>query len=270
MPDLETTSQPSRTEMPAGSMQPTRMNRDSATQSRAWRYAAPRALQGQVDQGPQLHADPRFWLRVAVAALATFTVGAAWAVIVARFGGWTHGLPRELDLLARVHRQLPTALDWIVVQMPWLGTNFVFIPVLGPACWYLWLKLRRPDLAIIVGVTTVGNYLIGMALKLAFERPRPALWHARGEYTGSGYPSGHVMAVTSVVGVIAVLLYEKRGAISPLVVWVTLLIATCYSRLYLGVHWPSDVDGGLLAGGTWFVGILWANRTRGRATLSVR
>jgi membrane-associated phospholipid phosphatase len=248
------------------------MSAESTTRPRAWRYAEPRAPQGEVDRRPELQANPRFWLRVAIAAGATFTVGAAWAVIVVQFGGWTHGLPREVDLLARLHRQLPIVVDWVVVQLPWLGTNLVFVPVLGPACWYLWQKRRRPDLAIIVAVTMVGNYVLGTALKLAFERPRPALWVGRGEYTGSAYPSGHVMAVTSVIGVIAMLLYEKRGAVSPVVAWMMLLIATCYSRLYLGVHWPADVVGGLLAGGTWFVGILWATRAggavRSAATLS--
>jgi undecaprenyl-diphosphatase len=208
-----------------------------------------------------LQADRRFWLRVAIAAGATFTVGAAWAVIVVQLGGWTHGLARDVDLLARLHRQLPTVLDWFVVLLPWLGTNLVFIPVLGPACWYLWQKRGRPDLAIVVAATTIGNYIIGMALKLVFERPRPVLWVARGEYTGTAYPSGHVMAMTGVIGVIAVLVYEHRAAISPLVAWIILLIGTCYSRLYLGVHWPSDIVGGLLAGGTWFVGMLWAKRT---------
>lgn len=235
-----------------------------AIRPRESRFAQLRAFPARADHTPPLHAEPRFWIRIAVAGGATFTVGAAWAIIVVQFGGWTHGLPRELDLLARLHHQLPALLDWIVVQIPWLGTNIVFIPVLVPAGWYLWKQRRRPDLAIVLGVTTVGNYIIGMALKVAFQRPRPALWVARGEYTGSAYPSGHVMAVTSVVGVIAVLVYEKRGAVSPLVAWMGLLIATCYSRLYLGVHWPTDVVGGLLAGGTWFVGMLWAKRARGR------
>jgi len=243
-----------------GDIDPTQMSGGSATRPRESRYAQPGALRVSADHAPELHADPRFWLRVAIAAAATFTVGATWAIIVGQFGGWTHGLPRELDLLAQLHRQLPALLDWIVVQVPWLGTNLVFIPVLAPAGWYLWKRRRRPDLAIILAVTTVGNYVIGMALKIAFERPRPALWPPRGEYTGSAYPSGHVMAVTSVVGVIAALIYEKRGAASPLVGWIALLLATCYSRLYLGVHWPSDVVGGLLAGGTWFVGMLWAKR----------
>jgi membrane-associated phospholipid phosphatase len=237
------------------------MKTDPATRSRPWRYAEPPVPRAAVDRRPPLQANPRFWLRVAVAVGATFTVGAAWAVIVVQFGGWTHGLAWEVVLLARLHRHLPTLLDWVVVMLPWLGTNFVLIPVLGSACWYLWRKQRRPDLAIMVAVTTIGNYVIGMALKVVFERPRPALWVARGEYTGSSYPSGHAMAVTSVIGVIAVLLYEQRGTISPLIAWMILLIATCYSRLYLGVHWPSDVVGGFLAGETWFVGMLWARRT---------
>jgi undecaprenyl-diphosphatase len=221
----------------------------------------PSAPEGELERPPQLQADPRFWLRVAIAAVATFLVGSACAVIVVQLGGWTHGLPGEVDLLARLHRQLPTFVDLVVVVLPWLGTNLVFIPVLGPACWYLWRKRGRPDLATIVAVATIGNYMIGTALKVAFERPRPTLWLARGEYTGSAYPSGHAMAVTSVIGIIAVLLYEERRAVWPLVAWIVLLISTCYSRLYLGVHWPTDVVGGLLAGGTWFAGILWAKRS---------
>ena len=228
------------------------------TRARARPYPELRPPRAEVDRAPELHTDPQFWLRVAIALVATFVVGAGWAALVVLFGGWVHGLPREIELLARLHRQLPPLLDWIIARLPWLGTNFVFIPVLGPACWYLWRKAARPDLATIVAVTTIGNYIIGTVLKVAFARPRPALWLARGEYTGTAYPSGHAMAVTSVIGLVAVLLYEERRVIWPLVVWLLLLMATCYSRLYLGVHWPSDVAGGLLAGGTWFVGVLWA------------
>ena len=237
------------------------MSRTSATPARARRFLAPSAPRRGLDRPPQLASDPRFWLRVVIAAVATFTIGAAWAVIVVRSGGWTRGLPRDVDVLARVHRHLPTVIDWVVVTLPWLGTNLVFIPVIGPVCWHLWKKRKRPDLALVIAVATIGNYLLGTALKAAFERPRPALWLARGEYTGPAYPSGHVMAVTSVVGVVAVLLYEERRAIWPLVAWIVLLIATCYARLYLGVHWPTDVVGGLLAGAVWFLGVLWARRT---------
>jgi undecaprenyl-diphosphatase len=207
-----------------------------------------------------LYRNPRFWVGIAIAAVVTFAAGASCAIVVALRGGWTHGLPREIALLESLHVQLPRVLDWIVVSLPWLGTNLVFIPVLGPACWYLWRHRGRPNIATIIAVTTLGNYLIGTALKMAFARPRPALWSARGEYTGASYPSGHAMAVMSVIGLLAVVIYEERGAVWPFAVWLALLIATCYSRLYLGVHWPTDILGGLLAGGVWFVGVLWARR----------
>lgn len=201
-----------------------------------------------------------FWRRIAIAFVASFAAGSCCALVVIWAGGWTHGLPFEIALLDRLHTELPSALDWGMVLLPWLGTNLVFIPVLGPGCWYLWRRRGRPDLAMIIAVVTIGNNLIGTALKLAFERPRPSLWQGRGEYTGASYPSGHAMAIMSVIGLLALLLYEERGSVWPFVVWILLLIATCYSRLYLGVHWPTDVLGGLLTGGVWFAGSLWARR----------
>lgn len=208
--------------------------------------------------GSSLHTNPRFWLRITVAAFATFGVGAAVAIVVVLQGGWTHGLPWEVALLEALDTRLPGVLDWVVVSLPWLGTNLVFIPILGPACWYLWRMRGRPDLATIIAVATIGNFLIGTAIKIAFARPRPGLWAARGEYTGASYPSGHAMAILSVIGVLVFLLHEERRLVWPFVAWLALLIATCYSRLYLGVHWPTDLVGGLLAGGVWLAGVLWA------------
>lgn len=215
---------------------------------------------GRSNRGPRSLGNSLFWRRIAIAFLASFVAGSCCALLVIWAGGWTHGLSLEVSLLDRLHTHLPPALDWGMVLLPWLGTNLVFIPVLGPGCWYLWRRRGRADLALIIAVVTIGNNLVGMALKLAFERPRPSLWQARGEYTGASYPSGHAMAVMSVVGLVALLLYEERGSPWPLGVWILLLIATCYSRLYLGVHWPTDVLGGLLTGAVWFGGSLWARR----------
>lgn len=236
-------------------MNPDRLNRCTAS-----RYTAPSGVPDKIDRPRHLHVDPPFWMRIAIAVIATLLVGSLWAVVVLRAGGWTRGLPRERALLESLHTPLPAPLDLAVLLLPWLGTNLVFIPVLGPACWYLWRQRRRPDLATTIAVVTIGNYLLGTALKVAFERPRPTLWMGRGEYTGSSYPSGHAMAVTSVIGFVAVLLYEQHGALWPLAAWLMLLISTCYSRLYLGVHWPTDIVGGLLAGAVWLVGVLWARR----------
>lgn len=209
---------------------------------------------------PHAFGNALFWRRIATAVVASFVAGSCCALVVIWAGGWTHGLSFEPRLLERVQTPLAPALDWAMVFLPWLGTNIVFIPVLGPGCWYLWRRRGRPDLALIIAVVTIGNYLIGTALKVIFERPRPSLWLARGEYTGAAYPSGHAMAMMSVVGLVALLLYEERQRLWPIVAWICLLVATCYSRLYLGVHWPTDVIGGLLTGAVWFGGSLWARR----------
>jgi undecaprenyl-diphosphatase len=206
------------------------------------------------------YSSPRFWRRAAIASLASLAAGAVFAFVVIQLGGWTHGLPFEVALLERTHARLPLLLDFTVVSLPWLGTNLVFIPVLGPACWYLWRKRVRPDLAVSIAVVTIGNYLIGTFLKFAFSRPRPTLWPPRGEFSESSYPSGHAMAIVSVVGIIAFMLHEERGAVWPFLAWLILLIATCYARLYLGVHWPTDVIGGLIVGVVWLAGMLWARR----------
>lgn len=242
------------------------INRIPTTAPRPSPYRAPSDVPGYLDRYRSPHTELQFWARVAFAAIATFIAGAACAIVVLRLGGWMRGLPSEVLLLAHLHSQLPTVLDWIVVALPWLGTNLVFIPVLGPGCWYLWRKRGRPDLATIIAVATIGNYLIGTVLKVVFERPRPSIWLARGEFTGASYPSGHAMAVTSVIGLVAILLYEEKSKVWPVAAWLLLLIATCYSRLYLGVHWPTDVIGGLLAGATWLLGMFWARRTLSRRT----
>lgn len=204
-----------------------------------------------------------YWRRVAVSAVASLAAGSLFAVVVIRMGGWFSGLPIDVALLDRIHTRWPPLIDLAIVLLPWLGTNLVFIPILGPACWYLWLKRRRADLAVTIAVVTIGNYLIGTLLKFAFQRPRPALWPPRGEFSETSYPSGHAMAIVSVVGIVAVLLHEEHGSVWPFAGWITLLIATCYSRLYLGVHWPSDVIGGLLVGSVWLFGVLWARRSDG-------
>lgn len=121
---------------------------------------------------------------------------------------------------------------------------------------YLLMAGKR-GAALLVLVAIVGGTLLSTGLKLGFERPRPDLVpHAAQVYTAS-FPSGHAMLSAITYLTLGALLtrVEKsrriRAFIMGFAVAMTLLVGM--SRVYLGVHWPSDV----LAG--WSVGAAWAS-----------
>jgi undecaprenyl-diphosphatase len=120
---------------------------------------------------------------------------------------------------------------------------------------YLWLQgLRR--IAWFVLLAILGGLLLSLALKSGFDRPRPDLVaHGSMIYTSS-FPSGHSMLSAVVYltgGALLAVVHAARSVRIYLIgcaVLATLLVGV--SRVYLGVHWPSDV----LAG--WTAGVAWA------------
>ena len=118
---------------------------------------------------------------------------------------------------------------------------------------------RRWDAGLFVALVSVSaglNWVIKRAI--ASPRPDPALVEVREELTTYGFPSGHVMfAVVCFGGLVIVLSgfgdrYVVLRRIAQ-VILVLLVAAMAMSRVYLGVHWPSDAVGALVMGGAWLV-----------------
>ena len=63
--------------------------------------------------------------------LITGAIGAMFALTVQSSGDWRVGLPWERALLLRIDRTVPVAVDWIMLALPWLGTNLTLLPI-GP------------------------------------------------------------------------------------------------------------------------------------------
>ena len=204
----------------------------------------------------------RPWAAVLTGFALTFAAGIATATVLRSLGHWNNGFPWERELMVRLHAPLPHAADDLVVALTWFGTNISLIPAVGLACWWLWARCKRPDAAARLAAVQIGSYLLNPSLKALYERQRPTMFEHRGEYAFSSYPSGHAIAMVSVFLTAAVLMHEVRGWRWPYYVFLPVMLASMYSRIYLGVHWPTDVIAGIVVGGVWLTVTMYAFRDR--------
>jgi undecaprenyl-diphosphatase len=196
----------------------------------------------------------------------SFLVGMGVAFWLHSHGDWREGVAWERAVLRAVHVDLPAWLDSILVVMPWLGTNITLVPVSLIAVLWLALRLKRYHEAVYVAVVQLGSSTLNPALKFLYERPRPNLIPRRGWYDWAAYPSGHAIASIAVLTTLAIVLYRVKGWRWPMYIIAPLLIVSLFSRVYLGVHWPTDVIGGALMGLVWLGFTYFAFREDRRRT----
>jgi undecaprenyl-diphosphatase len=189
-----------------------------------------------------------------------FSIGYLYAQWVHGSADWSHGLPWERDLMIQLHRPLPWALDQLMMIVPWFGTNITQIPVTLAFALWLWLKKKRRHLAIYLIVVQLGSYLLNPSLKAMVDRGRPDMFERRGWFGWSSYPSGHAIASISVLMTVALILHRIYGWRWQYPLAIGIMLLSMYSRMYLAVHWPTDVLGGALIGLVWLGVTAWAFR----------
>lgn len=185
-------------------------------------------------------------------------VGALFALWVQSTGDWRRGLPWERSLMLGIDRTVPVAFDWLMLSLPWFGTNLTVLPIIAAFSLWLWRRKQRAELAAQLLVVSIGSLIMNAAIKALFARPRPDLWEHRGQFAWASYPSGHAIVCVSVLFSVALMLNRERSWKWPFGAVGALLVVVMYSRLYLGVHWPTDLIGGLLMGVVWLVGTEYA------------
>lgn len=115
--------------------------------------------------------------------------------------------------------------------------------------------LRRYDLALLVLISVGGAMALNYVLKLGFDRPRPDLVPHLMEVYQSSFPSGHSMASAATYLTLGAMLARVQPRLRLKVYFLALaifvMVLVGFSRVYLGVHWPTDVLGGWAAGTVW-------------------
>jgi undecaprenyl-diphosphatase len=131
------------------------------------------------------------------------------------------------------------------------------------------LHLRRIRGAILLTVTMLGVTVLNQLLKSFFQRPRPLPFFGLTMPASYSFPSGHSLAAFCFYGALAALVTARlRSRVLSAVVWaaaIVIIIAVGFSRLYLGVHYLSDIVGGYATGFVWVLTVASADRVFRRA-----
>jgi undecaprenyl-diphosphatase len=227
---------------------------------------------------------PARWLPASITAesgtlvtlLAAASALLAFAVIAEDvLEGETHGFDERLLRAFRNPNDLadPIGPPWFEIMMrdiTSLGSTTVLTIVTLAAVFYLIMDGKRAS-AALVAVAVSGGALLSYVLKFGFDRPRPDLVAHLVEVSTLSFPSGHAMgsAVTYLtLGALLARTQPRRHIkIYVLTVAVLLTLMVGISRVYLGVHWPTDVLAGWCAGSAWalicWTVALWLQRRGG-------
>ena len=153
--------------------------------------------------------------------------------------GWAHALARD-------------GLDDFFVAMSAIGYGGGVVP--ADVVLVLALAVRRKSReGLFAGVALAGSALLNLGAKQLFARGRPTLWESIAPESTYSFPSGHAMGSMSLAMVLVLLAWHTRWRV-PVAVAGALFVATVgMSRVYLGVHYPSDILAGWAAAAAWTV-----------------
>ena len=185
---------------------------------------------------------------IAVVALVLYSILTAYVVTGAT-------LDADTRLMLSLGAERRPWLSPVMYLASLVGSGTVAIPAAVLFIFLLRQRRRTSDARAYAVISLSGWALYGLA-KLSIERARPHvipyLYHGAGWYS---YPSGHSTLAPIVFGLAAVLWsapWKSRGRRQALIIAASALAVTiAFSRVYIGVHYPSDVAGGLLLGIAW-------------------
>jgi undecaprenyl-diphosphatase len=215
---------------------------------------------------------PWLWPALALFVVSLIALGGYLADELIEGEGWSADTRLLLALRMPGHPQTPIGPHWLLqsaIDITALGgATLMWLFGIAGLIWLLWIGKRAE--AAWIAVSLIGASLIDNGLKAWIARPRPALVPHLAQVTDASFPSGHAMVSAALYLTLALMLAEGAKGWAARVAIVafgaTLAVLIGCSRVYLGVHWPSDVLAGWSFGTAWalavFAGNRWIKRAR--------
>jgi membrane-associated phospholipid phosphatase len=165
--------------------------------------------------------------------------------------------------LGLAHSLRTARLDRLMPWLTWLGSLLLLLPLAGVGAWFLYRGGRGREAGFMM-LALLGSSALSHLVKLRVARPRPDLFAAWLPIPETwSYPSSHAMQGTA-AAVALILVARSRGTAGAVLLGVAVLLVGL-PRIYLQLHFPSDVIAGTLAAALWVAG-LYALMFGGRPT----
>lgn len=197
-----------------------------------------------------LRADNRGLLVKFAIAFGLFSSALVSFIYVADEVGDGETLAYDAAILLWFNALATPELDRLMVFLTDLGGVIVIGSLTAALIAYLFYK-RRTYAALMLTFGVGGAALINLLLKSIFERVRPDLWTQIVTEVSFSFPSGHAMGSSALALSIIVILWRTKWRTVSIVLGLFYVIIIGVTRLYLGVHYPTDIIGG------WLISLGW-------------
>jgi undecaprenyl-diphosphatase len=177
----------------------------------------------------------------------------------------SHDRTEQFDQFVRmrIHEYASPGLTRAMIAISFVGGDGLTIAAVVSLLLFLHFRWKRATLWLVVNI--LGALVLDLTLKYAFHRPRPAPFFVALPRTYS-FPSGHALFSFCFYGMLAGLLMDRiKSRLEQILIWLAaaiLVAAIGFSRVYLGVHYPSDVIAGYLTATLWVSTLIALDRMR--------
>ncbi|MDP9008462.1 MAG: phosphatase PAP2 family protein [Pseudomonadota bacterium] len=162
--------------------------------------------------------------------------------------------PFDAPILNTLHKWATPALDRFFISMTRVGYTWGVVPLDAMLLVFLALRRRFRD-GLFFGIAVIGSAILNIAAKNYFARTRPDLWISLMPETTYSFPSGHAMGSATLGLAMILLCWPTRWRWLVTIETLVLVLLIGVSRVYLGVHYPSDILAGWTAAIAWTFGM---------------